>query len=1100
MRLNLVRQSIGHFNRLPPKRQASVKRSRRATIRRLAEPLEDRLLLSALSPADVRKAYGIDQIKFGAAGVAGNGAGQTIAVVVIGQDDSLVSDLQYFDQQLFGPGPNGAQLLDTFGSYSGPQAGSTKPWFDVETDPNFPFGNYTAAQISKHDVEADIDVEWAHAIAPMANIVVVQTGSIQSGTGYASDLRTIKPQLGISIIASSSNNFPQFHPEDYADPNVTYLGITGDTGSSVNSEQTGYSLTNLPASTPNIIGVGGTTLTLNPDGSYGSETGWGFAGPNVFLPSTTASYFTPTKASPWVSTPGGFGGTYDTVSMIEGEGNYTATWTTTVTSSFTLGKNDNGLEISATWPDAKANTPQAQFLIYDNGTLVHTADVDEQVAPTGNASTLGVNPATFQELGTLTGVHVGDTISVVLVAGTTIPGNGRPNLVADTIGFGPDDASGGGLSGADEPQPSFQNGLVIHNGNTIISSTGTRAYPDVAFDGDYINSPVEFYDQGSVVEGQSTTPIRSGAGTSLGSPAWAGLIAIADQGLAAAGHAPITTAQALAGLYSLPSYDFHDETSGYNGFSAGPGYDLVTGLGSPVANQLIPDLVNTVAPVSGPLTYEAPEGQGPVSLQVVEVGTNIEILDAAHNYAVVAAAPQAVTTGIDIIGAGNTTNTLTLDFGPFSSSDPFFQPNLSYPTGIPVTFDGGSLNGGSGTLVLKGGTFTNETDAATGPHSGTMTLDATAINYTNLAPIIDTTTATTLTVNDPLPGDVVTVQNDPNSPENGFATSQISGSGFEKIDFANKTTVVFVNTSSAPDTFNVVNPLVDNATLLIEQLTAPAKASVIENASLVFSSANGNAIGVADSAGSDNLEQLTLVATHGVLNLASTNGLTFTSGSDGSASMTIQGTVADLNADLDGLKFTPTIGYHGPAPLSLSYENLGLNLVTSTTVAISVIVPASKPTVKIQAPTQAAVRFAVPFKFLVADTNPTAQAAAFQFAISFGDGTTVKVTSKTPLALSHVYTRTGTFTVIVVATDEYGHASARASVAIKILPLLVPAALASQAAPQIAGTATDETATGPDSFTIAGNPSADPAFELNQWAGLSAAMDVPYDWNGAPWI
>ena len=79
----------------------------------------------------------------------------------------------------------------------------------------------------------------------------------------------------------------------------------------------------------------------------------------------------------------------------------------------------------------------------------------------------------------------------------------------------------------------------------------------------------------------------------------------------------MSTATALAGLYSLPSYDFHDETSGYNGYSAGPGYDLVTGLGSPVANQLIPALDNTVAPVVGPLIYEAPEGQGPVSLQVV---------------------------------------------------------------------------------------------------------------------------------------------------------------------------------------------------------------------------------------------------------------------------------------------------------------------------------------------------------------------------------------------------------------------------------------------------------------------------------------------------
>jgi hypothetical protein len=570
-----------HSNRLGPRQHPFKPR---------LEGLEQRLAPAILVPAQIRQAYGIDQIRFGT-GTVGNGAGQTIALVVIGIDNSLVSDLQYFDQQLFGSGPDGAQLLDTFGSYNGPQTGSTEPWLDLETDPNFPpRTDYTRAQISKHDVEADIDVEWAHVVAPMANIVVVQTGSIQAGTLYASQLRTLRPELGISIIASSSYHFPTFHPEDYADPNVTYIGITGDTGTSADSQQLGFGLDNYPASSPDIVAVGGTTLTLNPDNSYGSETGWGFAGPSNFLP---ASPVVLNRLVTWSQTSGGFSGQYWVGANNSGSVEPArATWTTTVTDSYPFGVNDHGLEISATWPASTTNA-RAQFSIYDNGNLVQSADVNEQHAPTGTVITQqGLNPTTFQELGTLTNVQPGDTIEVVLQADLE-PGQ---TLAADTVGFGPDDASGGGLS--NEPQPSYQNGLVIHDGNTIVSSNGTRANPDVAFDGDYINSPVEFYDQGSVIEGQSTSPIRAGAGTSLGAPAWAGLIAIADQGLAVAGHAPLTTAQALARLYSLPSHDFHDETTGYNGYSAGPGYDLVTGLGSPVANRLIPDLVGTVASVS----------------------------------------------------------------------------------------------------------------------------------------------------------------------------------------------------------------------------------------------------------------------------------------------------------------------------------------------------------------------------------------------------------------------------------------------------------------------------------------------------------------------
>jgi hypothetical protein len=753
------------------------------------EALEDRLVPTTIStPELLRGTYGIDQIRFGASGVVGNGAGQTIALVVIGADDaSLVSDLQHFDQVVFGQA--GKQLLDTFGNYNGPVSGSATPWFGVVTDPNFPpKTNYSSAEISKHDLETAEDVEWAHAIAPMANILVVQTGSIQSGTGYAGTLQAQNPGWDISVIASSSSHFPSFQAGDYADSSVTYVGITGDTGTSMYSQLEGFGPEDLPASTPNVIAVGGTTLTLNPDGSYGSETGWGFASPNRFLLSTNAIY---EPSGTWSSTSGGFSGSY--FAAPASSASASATWTTTVTASDILGVNDKGIEISATWTPSMTNADNAQYLVYVDGNLVNTVTVNQQLAPDGTSGTLNSRSATFQELSALSQLVVGDTITVVLSAQ-----GADGTVVADAIGLAPDDASGGGLS--DQSQPAFQTGLVIHDGSSTISSGGTRAYPDVAFDGDYINSPVVIVNQGQE---------QLVAGTSLGAPAWAGLIAIADQGLAMVGHAPLTTAQALAGLYSLPSWDFHDETSGYNGYSAGPGYDLVTGLGSPIANQLIPDLVNTVAPLSGPLTYAAPEGQGPNNIALIQNGSTIEVL---NNSTIVAEAPRAETTSIDIIGAQHEFNTLTLDFGPVDNSDHL----AAAPTAIPISFDGGTPGG---TLILEGGSFTNEVDFASDPHSGTLYLDGAPITYTDLAPIIDTATATNFTIFDPLANDNVTVQNDPNSPENGVPTSQISGNGFEKVDLADKTNVVFIDsTKVGSDTINVVNPLVNNAAFTVEQV------------------------------------------------------------------------------------------------------------------------------------------------------------------------------------------------------------------------------------------------------------------------------------------
>jgi PKD domain len=1075
MRFAHFQQWLGHGNRLEGGPRGSARQARRAALSRAVEPLEQRILLTTISPVDLRKAYGIDQIKLGAAGLAGSGAGQTIGIIEIGTDASLVSDLQYFDQQLFGSGADGAQLLDTFGSYAGPVSGSTKPWFDTISDPNFPPSVGTA----KQDLEAALDVEWAHVVAPMANIVVVETASNQSGAAYVA----AQTQLGVSTVASSYYLFPDLNPANYSQPNVAFVGITGDTGTSINSQQVGYTLNNFPASSPSIIAVGGTTLTLNADGSYGSETGWGFASPNRFLTSSQA-YIAPGY---WNAVSGGFSGTYYT--SPGPSGSTSTVWSTTITSSDILGKNDSGLELSTTWTPSPSNADNAEYEISVNGTPVDTVTVNQQLPPDGTTGTLNSRSATFQELSALTKVAVGDTITI------TVPAqNADGSVVIDAIGLAPDDAGGGGLS--NNAAPSFQNGLVIHDGNSIISSNGTRANPDVAFDGDYINSPVEIYNQGAV---------QLAAGTSLGAPAWAALLAIADQGLALAGQPAMSTATALAGLYSLPSYDFHDETSGYNGYSAGPGYDLVTGLGSPVANQLIPALDNTVAPTIGPLVYEAPEGQGPVSLQVVQVGSNIEILNANDNYAVVAAAPAALTTGIDILGAGSTTNTLTLDFGPFTPSDPFYQPNLSYPTGIPITFDGGSLGGGSGTLILEGGTFTNEIDTSTGPHSGTVTLDGTSITYTNLAPIIDTTTADTLTIDDPQPGDAVTVQNDPSSPENGFSSSQISGSGFEKIDLANKANVVFDNISAVTDTFSLVNPLVDNATFTIIQSTpqfhvsAPASASLTENTSLVFSSANANAISVTDTTAGTKVEQLTLTASHGGLTLGSTHGLTIVSGSNGSSSITVRGTLANLNTALSGLKFTPATGYSGSTSVNTTYEDLGIAQTTTATTAISVVVPASKPTIKIAAPKQGVANKAVPLELLATDTNAAAQAAGFQFSISFGDGSPIKtVTSKSPLLLSHVFTHAGTYTVAAIAKDEYGHTSAVVRVTIRILALLPGTSpLASPTAPPSAGGASmDDTEDASASLAIAGNPQDNSVDELVPWAAVSSALDTL---NGGRW-
>ena len=168
----------------------------------------------------------------------------------------------------------------------------------------------------------------------------------------------------------------------------------------------------------------------------------------------------------------------------------------------------------------------------------------------------------------------------------------RPGATAP--GAAADGGGGGGIS-ADESQPSYQSGVVS------AFSTTQRTYPDVSADANP-NSGVPVYD--AYDDGTSTPWNNDNGGTSLSCPIWAGIIAIADEGRALAGQGSLDgRSQTLPELYKLPAADFHDITSGSTGssptYAAGTGYDLATGIGSPVANLLIPGLVAYQPTVTG---------------------------------------------------------------------------------------------------------------------------------------------------------------------------------------------------------------------------------------------------------------------------------------------------------------------------------------------------------------------------------------------------------------------------------------------------------------------------------------------------------------------
>jgi hypothetical protein len=173
--------------------------------------------------------------------------------------------------------------------------------------------------------------------------------------------------------------------------------------------------------------------------------------------------------------------------------------------------------------------------------------------------------------------------NVLAVGGTQLTTDTAGDYQGET-GWG---GSGGGVS-AVEAQPSYQNGVVTQNGTS-------RAAPDVAYNGS-TSSTYAVYDT-SGYGGWITV-----YGTSAGTAQWAALVAIADQGRALAGAGTLDGAtQTLPAIYQMPGGNFHDITTGGNGaYSAGPGYDLVTGRGAPVADLVVNSLVSWSAAAGQP--------------------------------------------------------------------------------------------------------------------------------------------------------------------------------------------------------------------------------------------------------------------------------------------------------------------------------------------------------------------------------------------------------------------------------------------------------------------------------------------------------------------
>jgi subtilase family serine protease len=234
------------------------------------------------SPQEIRTAYGLDNlIKAGL-----DGAGETIIIIDSYGSPTIADDLRRFDAGYHLPAPPSFTILHPYGEV---------PW-DPTTYPDQP--GWAA--------EVTLDVEWAHAMAPGASIVLLtspvdETEGVQGLPEFlALEEYALEHKLGKIITQSWSATentlfadvsgpagpeviarFSAFYGRA-ARENVTVLAAAGDDGSS-NPMLDGTAFyavptVGFPASSPLVTAVGGTTLTTDTSGHYQSETVWNNAG------------------------------------------------------------------------------------------------------------------------------------------------------------------------------------------------------------------------------------------------------------------------------------------------------------------------------------------------------------------------------------------------------------------------------------------------------------------------------------------------------------------------------------------------------------------------------------------------------------------------------------------------------------------------------------------------------------------------------------------------------------------------------------------------------------------------------------------------------
>ena len=266
-----------------PTRQLSVASLRPSSAAIIADPATAGGAVSVTySPAQIRAAYALPPVPSSLAGItslqaAQLGAGQTIYLIDAQDDPAAYGELLAFSQ-LFGL-PACTQKTLAAGTSTLPAASMTGcEFYQVYASPAGAPTSTAPTYDPKWAVEIAMDVQWAHAIAPMARLVLIEASAptMAAMTGAIQLANQLGPGIVSMSFGTPEASFAPSVESLFQVANMSYFAATGDNGAGVL----------WPSASPEVVAVGGTSLSYTAGGRR-AETAWASTdgGLSAFFPS-----------------------------------------------------------------------------------------------------------------------------------------------------------------------------------------------------------------------------------------------------------------------------------------------------------------------------------------------------------------------------------------------------------------------------------------------------------------------------------------------------------------------------------------------------------------------------------------------------------------------------------------------------------------------------------------------------------------------------------------------------------------------------------------------------------------------------------------------